>query len=79
MRIYGLLTKDAPGGEKVRHPTQVWTPVRLRKATRCADCRTPLAKGTVVYAPITNALNRRYRMCEGCTRDRATRILGSVS
>lgn len=47
---------------------QRWWRVESRKEHRCALCKTTIPKGSVVYAPLTNARNRMQRLCDGCVK-----------
>jgi hypothetical protein len=53
----------------IRHPEygeKMWGIVKLRKETKCAQCKGALAVGARAFSPITNGYNRMHRLCLGC-------------
>ena len=44
----------------------VWSIVKLRKSSRCAECKEPLAVGAMAFRPLTNGNNRMDRLCGRC-------------
>lgn len=54
-----MVGKDLP---LARFAECLWTPVKLRKATRCKLSDVAMAVGDIAYRPVTNGNHRMWRI-----------------
>lgn len=66
--LSGELVRVERSGEKATHH-ELWVQAKVRKPRPCARCRFPQPTGSLVFAPISNALHRSERLCQLCVAE----------